>query len=176
MTVGPRASTDSKGEGEYEKDADHSTFLNDRQDCRSFWTATTRARWPTYLGMHVYRKSINIKMMNKRKRGTPTLWLIHVLTDSQLDWYQHDKFARWLKHVHFFLSSTFTPTAGRKTKKINQNDNFNEKRAREKEIEVSQGKPLLQPVRERGYHHNGTTKPDNLYRRVDIESQIWDNN
>ena len=44
MTEGPRASTDSKGEDEYEKDADHSTFLNDRQDCRPISTATTRAR------------------------------------------------------------------------------------------------------------------------------------
>ena len=109
-------------------------------------------------------------MTNKRKRGTPTLWLTHVLTDSQLDGYQHDKFARRLKHVHFLLSSTSTPTAGEKPKK-NQKDNFNEKRER------NQGQwrqPLLQPVREYGYHHNGITKPDNRYRRVGIESQIWD--
>ena len=59
MTVGPRASTEiAKAKISMKKDADRSTFWNNRQDCRPFWTTTTRARWPTYLGMHVYRKSI----------------------------------------------------------------------------------------------------------------------
>ena len=36
MTVGPRASADSKAEISMKKDADRSTFRNDRQDCRPF--------------------------------------------------------------------------------------------------------------------------------------------
>ena len=127
-------------------DADRRAFRNDLRDCRPFRTALTRARWLKHArAQEEYKDDEKTKKIGNK----PALWLTHVLTGLQLDSYQHDELAHWPKHVHFFLSSTSTPTAG--VLPENKNEILMKAREREREREREKPRqPLLQSVRECG--------------------------